>query len=185
MLKSNGIYQIKNINMKAWRVKKRRVIRWDRIFNTVIAVVFGIVVAGSVIKHSALLNSKSVPIPSPTVIPTLTPTITPTAKPQKRIFKGFVSHYSRSGCLGCNKDLITASGEILSDTDLTIAFNHLPMGTKVLVKNTSNNKSVEARVNDTGGFEALGRIADLNLAVKDAIGSKTDNSIIEIIPLEK
>lgn len=59
------------------------------------------------------------------------------------------------------------------------------MGTKVLVKNTSNNKSVEARVNDTGGFEALGRIADLNLAVKDAIGSKTDNSIIEIIPLEK
>ncbi|MBN2262503.1 MAG: hypothetical protein JW735_06300 [Prolixibacteraceae bacterium] len=99
---------------------------------------------------------------------------------RRRYWVGKVSYYSRDGCMGCNSDLITASGEILSDTDLTIAFNHLPMGTKVKVTNMRNNQSVIARVNDTGGFYRYGRIADLNLATKNTIDAKTDMDIITI-----
>ena len=36
------------------------------------------------------------------------------------------------------------------------------MGTKLLVTNTKNNKSVVVRVNDTGGFSKYGRTLDLS-----------------------
>ena len=165
--------------MKAWRVKKRRVLRWDRIINTIVVLVLLLLVAGSLIKHSIRREVESKP--TPRTIPTLTPTITPTTAPRRRIYKGFVSHYSRSGCLGCNKNLITASGETLSDTDYTLAFNWLPMGTKVKITNTRNNLTITARVNDTGGFwDCCKRIADLNLATKNAIEAKTDTDLIII-----
>lgn len=124
--------------------------------------------------------------PEPTVIETptieITPTPTPTATPtpQKTSWIGKVSHYSEQGCLGCSETLTMANGERLDDTKPTIAFNHLPMNTRVLITNLDNGKSIEAVVTDTGGFERLGRIADLTLVVAGALETKTDISRVKI-----
>src|SRR3990167_592278 len=109
--------------------------------------------------------------------------------PQK-VWKGKVSSYSATygGCLGCQKCwdskgqlyYITACGNRLNDSAYTIAFNRFPCGTRVSLVNLSNQKSVAAVVNDTGGFESLGRIADLSIATAQAIEAVTDQSLIEI-----
>lgn len=99
--------------------------------------------------------------------PTATPSATPTPKPTK---KGVASYYSRQGCLGCSETLTMRNGEPLDDTRLTMAYNHAPMNTKMYVTNTSNGKRVLVTVTDTGGFERLGRIADLSLGTKEALG---------------
>ena len=56
----------------------------------------------------------------------------------------------------------TASGEVFRTHSLTCASNSHKMGTKLLVTNTKNNKSVVVRVNDTGGFSKYGRTLDLS-----------------------
>jgi len=101
-------------------------------------------------------------------------------KDLKGVWIGKVSHYSRAGCLGCSKTLTMANGEPLDDSRLTIAFNKAPLNSRVLVKNLDNGKSVEATVTDTGGFESLGRIADLTPAVAKALETKTDISTVQI-----
>jgi rare lipoprotein A len=63
----------------------------------------------------------------------------------------------------------TASGEIFDTRQLTAAHNSLPFGTRVLVTNLENGKSVEVRINDRGPFVA-GRVIDLSLAAAAAIG---------------
>lgn len=93
---------------------------------------------------------------------------------------GKVSHYSVSGCLGCSPTLTMANGEPLSDERATIAFNWLPMNTKVKVTNLDNGKSIEAVVTDTGGFNSLGRMADLTPAVYKYLETKTDITNVEI-----
>lgn len=55
----------------------------------------------------------------------------------------------------------TASGEIFSNQKMTAAHRSLPFGTKVLVTNLSNNKSVIVTINDRGPF-IKGRIIDLS-----------------------
>lgn len=112
-----------------------------------------------------------------TVIPS--PTITPTPKPTKR-WEGKVSHYSASGCLGCSATLTMANGEKLDDNKMTIAFNWLPMNTKVKITNLDNGKSVVAVVTDTGGFNKYHRIADLTPAVAVALGTRTDVTNVRI-----
>lgn len=100
-----------------------------------------------------------------------------------RSWEGKVSHYSRSGCLGCSPNMTMANGQPLDDNRATIAFNFLPMNTKVLVKNLDNGKSIEALVTDTGGFNNLGphgRIADLTPAVANYLGTITDVTNIKI-----
>lgn len=123
--------------------------------------------------------------PSPTQSPT--PTLTPTKPPKKAEktveveagkWTGKVSHYSRAGCLGCSPSLTMANGQPLDDNALTIAFNRAPLGTKLKVTNLDNGKSVVVTVTDTGGFERLGRIADLVPAVAGALETKTDISTV-------
>jgi rare lipoprotein A len=63
----------------------------------------------------------------------------------------------------------TASGEIFDTRQLTAAHKSLPFGTRVLVTNLTNGKSVTVRINDRGPFVA-GRIIDLSLAAAAAIG---------------
>jgi rare lipoprotein A (peptidoglycan hydrolase) len=114
-------------------------------------------------------------IVSPTAIPTETPQPTriPTKAPVKAgtvINSGKASYYSIDGCLGCNPGRIMANGEKLDDTRLTLAYNHLPMNTVVTVRNTETGASVRATVTDTGGFERHGKIADLSVATRDALG---------------
>jgi rare lipoprotein A (peptidoglycan hydrolase) len=50
----------------------------------------------------------------------------------------------------------------------------------VEVKNLDNGKVVTATVTDRGGFNKYDRIADLSKGLYDALGAKTDKSIIEI-----
>ena len=57
---------------------------------------------------------------------------------------------------------LTSSGERYNKHALTCASNTHKMGTKLLVTNTENNKSVVVRVNDTGGFSKYGRTLDLS-----------------------
>jgi len=99
---------------------------------------------------------------------------------QKRSWIGKVSHYSRSGCLGCSSTLTMANGKPLDDGASTIAFNYLPLGSRVKLTNLDNGKSVTAEVTDTGGFTELGRIADLTPRVAYMLATKTDVSDVLI-----
>jgi len=57
----------------------------------------------------------------------------------------------------------TSSGEIYNIADMTAAHQTLPLGTRLMVTNLHNGRSVEVRVNDRGPF-AKGRIIDLSYA---------------------
>lgn len=78
----------------------------------------------------------------------------------------------------------TASGAIYNRDSLTCAHQTLPFGTKLLVKNLSNNKQVEVVVTDRGPFVGKREI-DLSYAAADSIGmihkglQKVDYTIIE------
>jgi rare lipoprotein A len=63
----------------------------------------------------------------------------------------------------------TASGEQMNPGELTAAHRSLPFGTKVLVENLSNGRSVVVRINDRGPFIG-GRIIDLSKAAATHIG---------------
>jgi rare lipoprotein A len=64
----------------------------------------------------------------------------------------------------------TASGTIYDQQDLTAAHQTLPLGTRVMVTNLDNGKSLEVTVNDRGPF-AKGRILDLSYASAQALGA--------------
>ena len=76
--------------------------------------------------------------------------------------RGNASWYS----LPANK---TASGERMNPNELTAAHRSLPFGTRVLVENLSNGRSVVVRINDRGPFVG-GRIIDLSKAAAASIG---------------
>lgn len=57
----------------------------------------------------------------------------------------------------------TASGEITGPTGLTAAHRTLPFGTRVLVTNVANGKTVIVRITDRGPY-GRGRIIDLSRA---------------------
>src|SRR5581483_2190751 len=64
----------------------------------------------------------------------------------------------------------TASGEPYDMRALTCAHRTLPLGTRVLVTNLDNGRSVELRVNDRGPF-VDGRILDLSYAAAERLGA--------------
>jgi rare lipoprotein A len=77
----------------------------------------------------------------------------------------------------------TSNQEIYNMYDLTAAHQTLPFGTRVMVTNLNNNRSVEVRINDRGPF-IKGRIIDLSYAaarVLDMIGSGTAPVRLEIL----
>lgn len=63
----------------------------------------------------------------------------------------------------------TASGEMMNPSALTAAHRSLPFGTRVLVENLSNGRSVVLRVNDRGPF-VKGRIIDVSKAAATNLG---------------
>jgi rare lipoprotein A len=63
----------------------------------------------------------------------------------------------------------TASGEQMNPSELTAAHRSLPFGTKVLVENLNNGRSVVVRINDRGPFVG-GRVIDLSKAAAAQIG---------------
>jgi rare lipoprotein A len=58
---------------------------------------------------------------------------------------------------------------------LTAAHPSLPLGTRVLVTNVKNDRSVEVRINDRGPF-VRGRILDLSYAAAQALGALSDGA---------
>ncbi len=63
----------------------------------------------------------------------------------------------------------TASGAIYDQHELTAAHQTLPLGTKVMVTNLDNGKTIEVTINDRGPF-AKGRIIDLSFAAARTLG---------------
>lgn len=109
------------------------------------------------------------PIVTPTSTPETTPEPTPEA--QKTGFTvGVASYYSREGCLGCSATLTMANGETLDDGALTVAYNRAPLNSYVTIKNQRTGTTVTAKVTDRGGFERHGKIIDLTIATRDALG---------------
>ena len=69
----------------------------------------------------------------------------------------------------------TASGEAYDMHAFTAAHRSLPLGTRVLVTNVKNDRSVEVRINDRGPF-VRGRILDLSYAAAQELGSLSDGA---------
>jgi len=64
---------------------------------------------------------------------------------------------------------ITANGEHMNPNEITAAHRSLPFGTRVLVENLTNGRTVVVRINDRGPFIG-GRIIDLSKAAAASIG---------------
>jgi len=67
----------------------------------------------------------------------------------------------------------TASGETYDMRQLTAAHRTLPLGTRLLVTNLKNGRTVEVRVNDRGPI-ATGRIIDLSYAAAEELGALSE-----------
>ncbi|HAL66740.1 MAG TPA: septal ring lytic transglycosylase RlpA family lipoprotein [Pseudomonas sp.] len=63
----------------------------------------------------------------------------------------------------------TASGEAFNQHGLTAAHRNLPFGSRVLVTNLANRRSVVVRINDRGPH-ARSRLIDLSRAAAEKIG---------------
>ena len=72
----------------------------------------------------------------------------------------------------------TANGERFNPHGLTAAHRTLPFGTRVLVTNLRNGKSVIVRINDRGPF-SRGRVIDLSLGAFSKL-APTSKGLIEV-----
>lgn len=73
-----------------------------------------------------------------------------------------------------------ANGQKFDENKMTLAFNWLPLNTKVRVVNPANGQETIATVTDRhGAYRAKynWRIADLSLGLCRKIGCKTDSNI--------
>lgn len=154
--------------MQNYNKRKMRV--WQRNHLRLIYFIAGLLV-GFILGLIIIAGKKALePIKSP--IPTekaVKIEATPSPKPPQRPTYGKASYYSEDGCIGCDPDRIMANGERLDDDRPTVAYNHLPLNTRVTITNLGNGKTVTVPVTDRGGFEAHGKIADLSLATKNAL----------------
>lgn len=93
----------------------------------------------------------------------------------------FTSNQERTSLVswyGYKERRITASGEVLNNNSLTAAHKTLRFGTKVLVTNLENGKSVTVRINDRGPF-VKNRILDLSKGAFQEI-SNLNKGVIKI-----
>ena len=70
----------------------------------------------------------------------------------------------------------TASGERFSQRKLTAASRTLPLGSRVLVTNAENGRSVEVVINDRGPY-VKGRVIDLSKKAARALGMIEDGVV--------
>lgn len=79
----------------------------------------------------------------------------------------------------------TANGERFNPHGYTAAHRTLPFGTRVLVTNLKNGKSVIVRINDRGPF-SKGRVIDLSLGAAEAVGlTALGVTQVKLVPLGK
>jgi rare lipoprotein A (peptidoglycan hydrolase) len=68
-----------------------------------------------------------------------------------------------------------ANGQVYNQWDYTVASNDYPLNTRITIKNTKNNKSVEAIVTDRMRDKNL---VDLSLAISKKLGIRKDSVLI-------
>ncbi|MCL4672439.1 MAG: septal ring lytic transglycosylase RlpA family protein [Sphingomonadaceae bacterium] len=102
------------------------------------------------------------PLPAPETLPA--PEAAPAAPATRAFGTGMASFYGAE--LHGRR---TASGERFDMHALTAAHRTLPFGTRVLVTNPANGRSVTVRINDRGPFHG-GRVIDLSRAAASEIG---------------
>jgi rare lipoprotein A len=79
----------------------------------------------------------------------------------------------------------TASGEIMDGDALTAAHRRLPLGSRVLVENLTNGRSVVVRINDRGPV-VKGRIIDVSRAAAESLGMlRAGAAKVRVRPLEE
>lgn len=103
----------------------------------------------------------------------------PVAPPEGRATQTGIASWYGPGFHGQT----TASGTLYDQNELTAAHQTLPMGTRVMVTNLNNSRTVDVVVNDRGPF-AKGRIIDLSYAAArsiDMIGPGTAPVRIEVM----
>jgi peptidoglycan lytic transglycosylase len=88
---------------------------------------------------------------------------------------------AQSGVASIYSDRRTASGERMNPKALTAAHRKLPFGTRVLVTNKKNGKSVEVTINDRGPY-IRGRIIDLSPAAARALGFSGLTKVVVATP---
>ena len=110
-------------------------------------------------------TSVSTPPPSDVSVP---PEVSPPPGAPPRILTGQASWYGEP-----HYGQRTASGEIYDMRQFTAAHRTLPLGTRLLVTNLRNGRTVEVRVNDRGPI-ATGRIIDLSYAAAEELGAVSD-----------
>ncbi|WP_333357898.1 septal ring lytic transglycosylase RlpA family protein [Microcoleus sp. B3-A4] len=64
---------------------------------------------------------------------------------------------------------LSASGERFNQNDLTAAHRHLPFGTRVMVRNLDNGRTVVVRINDRGPYVG-DRLIDLSARAASVLG---------------
>jgi rare lipoprotein A len=63
-----------------------------------------------------------------------------------------------------------ANGDRLDDNKMTVAYNRAPLNSHLTITNIRTGQTVTAKVTDRGGHENHGKIIDLSLATKNALG---------------
>ena len=106
----------------------------------------------------------------PAEMPAPHPAPEPKVAPQPAETTGTASWYGKA-----HQGQPTASGETYDMHAFTAAHRSLPLGTRVLVTNVKNDRSVEVRINDRGPFNR-GRILDLSYAAARELGSLSDGA---------
>ena len=116
-------------------------------------------------------SSVTAPDPDPPVATPSPPAIVPppirppVARPDGVIQQGHASWYGRF-----HHGRVTANGERFNMYALTAAHRTLPFGTRLLVTNLENDRTVEVRINDRGPYVGA-RILDLSYAAARALGA--------------
>lgn len=88
----------------------------------------------------------------------------PLREAKKQGIKGLASHYGKN----YGKKRKMANGDYYNPHKYTCAMTLYPMGSKVLVKNVKNGKSVEVEVTDRGPF-VRGRVIDLSVKAAEEL----------------
>lgn len=138
------------------------------IWAAALATLVGYLVSTHTSKSTSRLNQTIEIAKAVEPVPAITPTPAPLVTTDEHI--GVASYYSREGCIGCSENMIMANGKPLDDSKLTVAYNRAKLGARVEITNRNTGAKVEATVTDRGGFERHGKIIDLTIATRDALG---------------